>query len=208
MSYLNRLLIDEETQHECSGVFEDYYLSLSPSMKQNLKKQLKRIPYVNLESTLVHVISAARPWNIAWDNVSLNHISQLRNLFESHFNLVITRLWSERIECVSFNKEEFEMFHKKGAEIRVDYDTLQAKTSVGNDIERFNKQMMILKQDQFPLIELDPTITFHLSLISHKEKIKTETQNSKQTWSEDKNNYELSVCFRKTCGFRILVHRK
>jgi len=87
MSYLNRFVIDEESQFECDGVFR-----LDDSSTQDILRD---------ES---HIVIAA-------DFVTATNWQILRTTMKPRsINLMITCLGSERLECVQ--KREYEKFYR------------------------------------------------------------------------------------------------
>ena len=123
MSYVNRFLVEEESQFECDGVFEfDAIVSV-----------LRDI-IMNKESKLHVVISADFFPIISYQIIELkNLINDLKPK-----NLMITHIVSERLECVQ--KEEYEKFYEENGTIQYDPNDIFhyiVRQSIGNAIEDF-----------------------------------------------------------------------
>ena len=221
MSYLNRFLIEEKTQNECVGVYSDYYLS--SSMKKHLTHQLNEIPEKEAKSTFLHVIRADGPWNSLFhdsiDSIGSRSSSfKLEDAFEliSDFNVIITRLSSERIKCIQ--KEEYKEFYERGISSRhftsttilTQEENEKNNTQfVGDDIEDFFEQ---LEREKLPFSYLHRSTTiscvrtFHLSMLSDQEERKMEAnypssyKNFKYETRPLKSdqNYVLTTCSRIT----------
>ena len=211
MSYLNRFIIEEETQFECNGVFE----------LDQMGSQIK-IPLWNRamdQSSEFHVFIAA--------GFSLvGHFRIQRLLFHLRSrNGMITCIGSERLESVQ--KEEYENFYKEKGRVRYKqrYDqflVFDVRESIGNGIEDF---FQLVKTKEITVHSTNikrfcwgfeskyslgrPVTHFHLSMLTEEKQneIITQKRNSGRKCpdfkndtklSEKEHNYALSICFRKT----------
>ena len=120
MSYLNRMLIEEESQFECDGVYET-------DSKTGIRRTLDIISKQQSDSNTSHIIIAAEPilmrkfFDSWWGKpaISVSHIDgspyhgdpALRN-----FNGMITFLQTERLKCVQ--KEDVKRFYREGGQIK------------------------------------------------------------------------------------------
>ena len=211
MNYLNRFLIEEESQFECDGVFG---LDGTASFIYDVMRK------INPKSELHVVISADIFSIIPYDIMELeNLIYKLKST-----NLMITRIGSERLECVQ--KEEYEKFYGEKGTIQYDpYDIFHyiVRQSIGNAIENFFQAVKMKRiaynpkttksyykfWSDFWLNRHDNIVTnFHLSMLTdEKENEMLIQRNSGRKCpdfkndtklSENVNNYALSICFRKT----------
>ena len=210
MSYVNRFLVEEESQFECDGVFE---LDGNASFRRNVRK-------INLKSgdaqSKLHVVISADLESIIPYLIPIGRFKST--------NLMITRIWSERLECVQ--KEEYEKFYEEKGTIQ--YDPIDkfhyiVRQSIGNAIEDFF-QVITMKRMVYnpktPYYDLfsffhdgiahDNVVTnFHISMLTDvKENEMLIQRNSGRKCpdfkydtklSENVQNYALSICFRKTC---------
>ena len=128
MSYVNRFVVEEESQFECDGVFE---LDGIASFMRDVRK-------INPKSgdtkSKLHVVISADFFPIAYRIIELeNLIYELKPT-----NLMITRIESERLECVQ--KEEYEKFYDEKGTIQYDPNDIFhyiVRQSIGNAIEDF-----------------------------------------------------------------------
>ena len=210
MSYVNRFLVEEESQFECDGVFE---LDGNASFRRNVRK-------INLKSgdaqSKLHVVISADLESIIPYLIPIGRFKST--------NLMITRIWSERLECVQ--KEEYEKFYREKGQIQYDpKDTFQyiVRQSIGDAIEDFFQAVKMKRiaynpktkksyydfQSDFWRNRHDNIVTnFHLSMLTdEKENEMLIQKNSGRKYpdfkndtklSENVNNYALSICFRKT----------
>ena len=183
MSYLNRFIIEEKAENECLGVFKDSYLS--SSTKNHFNHQLQRIPDLESESTFLHFIRAD------------GYIGPLEDVFDS-FNVITTRLSSERITCIQ--NEKYKKYCKRGVPLedldispRVEAESTDALSlaeldlsvfrpmrgikSVGDGIDDFFEQIEFEKHPfgfypekmiGYPEKMIGNLISFHLSLLTLK----------------------------------------
>ena len=180
---------------ECYGVLD----GLIPNSDSALfsKFILERIAKAKSE-TIIHVIISANfgskvnPWHIReHDNRLLKY---LNSIWDISAEIMITRIGSERLECVQ--KEQYRKFYRNGGQIKttvkdsgnwadVEYETWVDK-SVGDDIEDFYNRIKMKKialdcvSRTFERFEsiislLDPSKpsvsvrTFHLSMLTDQE---------------------------------------
>ena len=90
MTYLNRFLIEDETEYKCYGVYKGYSTDfhLKRIMNNILNMRSKKS-----ESKILHVLESAEfEADLVLHSMSSN--------FNSRINLMLTRFGSERIECV------------------------------------------------------------------------------------------------------------
>jgi len=121
----------------------------------------------------VHIIVAA-PWTpslfYSIDNVNLT----LTEVFDPKLKIIITKLRSDRAECIP--KDKLEQFYKEGGNIKVDKnDIIKAERSVGDEIEEFYEEMKFGILFKLTKIKNELNynfITFHLSLLSGEEEQK------------------------------------
>ena len=178
MTYLNRLLIDEEIGDECIGIYKS---------NQSVPSPKEVIADDEFDSSIVHLIVAHN--EPAHDQSSYNgsiieqtgmksimhHIKTptwVRST-DAKCEIIITKLCSVRTECVQ--PEKYKKFCKEGGNIRVEpYEFVKVERSVGEDIEDFVEQMELVKRPiKYDKKEInEKVITFHLSLLTDKEEKK------------------------------------
>ena len=210
MSYVNRFLVEEESQFECDGVFE---LNGIASFMRDVRK-------INLISSdtqsKLHVVISA--------DLDPIYRYQIISRFQSYIkstNLMITRIWSERLECVP--KEKYEKFYSENGQIQYDpIGYIPARQSIGDAIENFFQAVKMKRIDYNPKTKKSVTFgslfwrnrhdnivtNFHLSMLTdEKENEMLIQRNSGRKChdfkndtklSENEHNYALSICFRKT----------
>ena len=161
MSYLNRMLIEEDSQFECDGVYD------SQDSQIGQKRTLNMISEQQPDSSAFHIIVAAEPLSFKtffmtwWINLGLNEsdfngFNVVRNL-----NVMITLLESERLKCVQ--NEEAKKFYREGGQIKnesikkfpysgIDNLTLESHKSIGDDAEDFFRRLV---EDQIFPNDLD-----------------------------------------------------
>ena len=176
MTYLNRLLIDEEIGNECIGIYKSN--QLVPSPKEVIGDD-------ELDSSIIHLIVAHNEYERSSYNESIIDHTGMNSIMhhiktptwvtstDAKSEIIITKLCSVRTECVQ--PEKYKKFCKEGGNIRVEpYQTVKVERSVGDDIEEFVEQMELVKR----LIKYqkkkinEKVITFHLSLLTDKEEKK------------------------------------
>ena len=203
MSYLNRMLIEEESQFECYGVHEIQTPEIISKLLLNLN--------------VGHIIIAADKYyrKIFFDGLSATA------------NFTLTIIESERLECVQEEKvkkvyeESKLMMYEKSA-------ILKAHKPTGDDIDDLFER---IKRDEIKPNHLYPcfeektrflgmfcapwvedfsgfgetgSCTYHISMLSDDdEKYLTSIQSrghfkKKMKLSNEKTNYALSICSRKT----------
>ena len=201
MSYLNRILIDEESHFECDGVFEI-------ETSEVISKQLFNL-------NVGHIIVAADKY---YRKIFLDSLKT-----KNHY--ILTIIESERLECVQ--NERAEKVYSEGEPRMNDNSViLIANKSTGDDIEDFfdhinhnkilpnlEKTPQLLKlfyapwDDDFSDFLLPGMIfrhTYHLSILSEDDEKYLALHQSGAYFKigmnlmKDKINYALSVCFRKT----------
>ena len=169
MSYLNRFLIDEETENECIGIYESNKLVRPPKVFLTDDES---------DSSFVHLIAAHNEKATS----SMEYTRYMKSIVDHIMNptwvtstdtnekIIITNLCSVRTECVQ--SEKYKKICKEGGNVRVDsYRTVKVERSVGDDIEDFVEQMELEKRrigDRKKELN-ENVITFHLSLLSDKE---------------------------------------
>ena len=110
MSYLNRFVIEEESQFECRGVFgfdDSLWFMRDVTRKINLKsgdKQSKFHVFISADFSPMTSLQ----W-IEFDDL----VNELGST-----NLMITRIGSERLECVQ--KDVYDIFYNKKGKIQYD----------------------------------------------------------------------------------------
>ena len=214
MRYLNRFIIEEEIQFECFGIYDEEftYNRLVPFLNM-----LKTVSNDQADCITGHVIIADDiskyiPWNRC--KAVCEH-----SILDS--SLIITRIESERLECVQ--KEKYKNFYTGGL---VSYDSgynfQQAYKSIGDDIEvlfqliasgkmtaNYQRPLRNSASDRFHECTVS---TFHLSMLSDDEETKMQSNGNhllnvnrrypgfkfKTSISKNEHNYALSVCHRRT----------
>ena len=140
MSYLNRFLIEEDTQSECNGIFECTNARELKNSITNLETNFQRISNESKSDFYGHlVLSGDFCFN---GDFSLKY-SCLRVPYLHGFPLMITRVGSERLECVQ--KKLYKKLYKDGGSIK--YYLVQGNCprhklkgvnkSVGDDVDNF-----------------------------------------------------------------------
>ena len=219
MRYLNRFLIEEDIQFECFGIYDEEftYNRLVPFLNM-----LKTVSNDEPDCITGHVIIADDiskyiPWNRC--KAVCEH-----SILDS--SLIITRIESERLECVQ--KEKYKNFYTGGL---VSYDSgynfQQAYKSIGDDIEvlfqliasgkmtaNYQRPLRNSASDRFHECTV---ATFRLSMLSDDEEAKMQSNGNnlvtgnrrypgfkfKTSFSRNEHNYALSVCHRRT----LIRHR-
>ena len=172
-TYLNRFLIEEENQSECYGVFGENFVRFPYHFKKTMEKMVND----QSDSILSHFIIAAE--------LQKSQLHCLSHIFKSipNLNLMITRVESQRLTCVQ--KEEYKKFYKEGDQIRYGPTFIEAKKSVGDEIEEMyhdikmkavlpDYQKIYLNFDRlYQRVPLESRVTtFHLSMLSYDEEIR------------------------------------
>ena len=159
MSYLNRMLIEEESQFECDGVYEI-------DSQFDHKCMLHKISKQQSDSITRHIILAGEPLSFQyffvcwWDRIPGFKVSHAdRNRYQAdpalqNLNVMVTLLESERLECVQ--KQKAKRFYSEGGQIRNVINEsmyghsrfsndpsliLEVHKSTGDDIEDFFKRI-------------------------------------------------------------------
>ena len=161
MSYLNRLIIEENMQLECYGVLDP--VSIIPAETSNhiinlLNCLLRRIE----DEAIVHVIISDDFGLKSYNKEAFHRFSQfLKSIWRVWSKeIIITRIGSQRLECV--RKEQYQNFHREGGKVNTtiqtnyfdggvdvsQYETVAYK-SIGDDIEDFYNR---IKMNQIYLI--------------------------------------------------------
>ena len=111
MTYLNRFLVEEETQFECDGIYEEDSSTYSTDV--HLRRVMNRMSNKLSDSITVHILEAAE-----FDE---RQVFTNRAAYKLHPNLklTVTRLGSERIECVERN--EYKKFIREGLGLNYKY---------------------------------------------------------------------------------------
>lgn len=218
MSYLNRFIIEEDTQFECAGVVEYKFGSSWEDIMQYLEKNFNRLSNKSNSDFISHVVLSDVYFSIKFLSDSI------RETFLEILN-VITRIESQRIECVQ--KEYCEKIYTEGGQIQLQSYTIspvEVHGSIGNEIDDFYDRIKMNKinfnhRKLHTISELfwrSPyTVkTFHLSMLTNEEEIKMHSENAdnrkfdnfqnKTTLSKREPNYALSLCTRKTILMRSL----
>ena len=169
---MNRFLIEEENQSECYGVFGENFVRFPYHFKKTMEKMVND----QSDSILSHFIIAAE--------LQKSQLHCLSHIFKSipNLNLMITRVESQRLTCVQ--KEEYKKFYKEGDQIRYGPTFIEAKKSVGDEIEEMyhdikmkavlpDYQKIYLNFDRlYQRVPLESRVTtFHLSMLSNDEEI-------------------------------------
>ena len=204
---MNRFLIEEENQSECYGVYEENFVRFP----DHFKKTVKKMAIDQSDSTLSHFIIAAE--------LQKSQLHCLRRIFETvpNLNLMITRVESQRLKCVQ--KEEYKKFYKEGGKIRYGRTFVEAKKSIGDEIEDMyheikmkavlpDYQRMYLNFDRlyqkvWPSFPLESRVTsFHLSMMSNDEEISMTKFLSDKTVSLGDKNISSREIFRRYPDFK------
>ena len=225
MSYLNRFLIDEDLQFECAEVL-DYENNKTYPIRQSLEKSLERVSNKSNSDLFFHlVLSNDFKYSTTCTSFLQNVINSI--IQGQNFTFMITRIGSERLECVQ--KEQYEKFYNEGGEITYNQNSsaqhFQVYKSVGDDIDHFydrikineikltdskSRDSGILCYRIIPelLHSTDSVKTFHLSMLSDEEEKKMHSEKTgnrifanfrnETRLTENEQNYALSLCVRKT----------
>ena len=225
MTYINRFVIEEESQFECDGVFRVDFATHGPPILRDVIAQLyRRTPSTTYLNELLplefHVFISA-------DFSLRRHLTVLRELYKLRkHNPMVTCIGSERLKCIQ--KEEYETFYNEKGRVRYAYDgmltVLDVQKSIGDGVEDFFQLIQIktfhysqfhlnynmfygdsLSRDRFENLVKN----FHISMLTEeKQNAMLVKQNSGENsldfanntkLSENEHNYALSICFRKTC---------
>ena len=222
MSYLNRFLIEEDTQFECAGVaeFREFdKFKVSQYLKKSFESHFDRFSNKSNSDFICHFIQSG--------DVFLGDTARFYwKIFEG-ISYMATHIGSERLECVQ--KEHYEKLYNEGGQIKYDaVGTFDVHQSIGNDIDdlydriKMNKinfaDRRLLTDSEFPvgmfylrsqLVESPYSVkTFHLSMLSDQEERKIHSEDTgnrefdyfkkKTKLSKKEQNYALSLCWRKT----------
>ena len=161
MSYLNRLIIEENMQFECYGILDP--VSIIPAETSNYITHLLNCLLRRIEAAaIVHVIISDDFGLKSYNKVALRRFGKfLKSLWRVWpKEIMITRIGSQRLECVQ--KEQYQKFYRNGSQVNttiqtnyfdggVDvskYETVVFK-SIGDDIEDFYNH---IKMNQIFLI--------------------------------------------------------
>ena len=214
MTYINRFVIEEESQFECDGVFRVDAAPPGPPIHHDVIAQLnhRALPTTygnNLLQLEFHVFISA-------DFSLRSHLKVLSHLHGLRQNeLMVTCIGSQRLECIQ--KEECEVFYNEKGRVRYSSDAmlhtvLDVQKSIGYGVEDFFQliQMKMFRyksvsQDRFEnLVE-----NFHTSMLTEEKQNEMLIQQNSggntldfmndTKLSENEQNYVLSICFRKTC---------
>ena len=114
MNYLNRFLIEEDTQFECAGVVDCNYQSLydknvTRSIRENLEKNFKTILNWSNSDSIGHLVFSG-DFSTYYKTTFNDYIPRIED-----FHFLITLTGSERLECIQ--KEQYEKFNTDGAQI-------------------------------------------------------------------------------------------
>ena len=214
MSYVNRFVIEEESQFECDGVYGWDVLNI-----QHIAQQIARHSYRQL-----HVfISADFLPDRGFQN--FRHWDKFLKKFNAP-NHIVTFIGSERLECVQ--KEEYKKFYKGEGQIRYYsndsplYTVLDVRESIGDEIEDFSQRIKMKKiafdSNKYhssgywgynTILELHWAVkNFHISMLTDERQNKMLLQQSSgrkcpdfkndTKLFENAHNYALSICIRKT----------
>ena len=128
MSYLNRLIIEEATEFECYGVLNGIVSAAGQASYSNYI--LEQISNLESRTTVVHLIFSAdfslelKSWNIN------GLIEYIISLFKSSTQIMISRIGSERLECIQ--KEQYRKFYSEGGQIKTTIQTQSRIPRFGN----------------------------------------------------------------------------
>ena len=114
MNYLNRFLIEEDTQFECAGVVDCYSsrvydTEFSNSARENLKKNFKKIFNWSNTESIGHLVFSG-DFYTKFREYADDYIPRLQGL-----SFLITCTGSERLECIQ--KDQYEKFYIDGGQI-------------------------------------------------------------------------------------------
>ena len=139
MTYINRFVIEEESQFECDGVFRVDAAPPGPPIHHDVIAQLnhRALPTTygnNLLQLEFHVFISA-------DFSLRSHLKVLSHLHGLRQNeLMVTCIGSQRLECIQ--KEECEVFYNEKGRVRYSSDAmlhtvLDVQKSIGYGVEDF-----------------------------------------------------------------------
>ena len=220
MSYLNRFLIEEDTQFDCAEIVEWKLGSSWENSVQDLEKKFIKLSKKSNSDFIRHLFLSMDIFpnqklsNILTDQPFKSLIKGLRTFSDTSH--MITRIASRRLECVQ--KEHYECIQKEAYEKlyrerdKIEYNELrtdEVHQSIGNDIDDFYDR---IKMNEINFVDRklrkspNSVKTFHLSMLSDQEERKMHSDNignqkffTKQTTlSKKEQNYALSLCRRKT----------
>ena len=214
MSFLNRFLIEEDTQFECDGIHllskNDLWADADSYLSNHIKRLADDRNQNQSGPSILHFIIADYPRRVA-PREPLYMLDEVKRDAKVVVNLMVTVISSERLECVQ--KERYEKFYKEGDNIKYDFKkfsyNFSVYKSVGDDMEDFlhrNKTGILptYKKATFEESNMKSSLkTFHLSMISdddEKQMILKKFSNFKlpTTCLKNEQNFALSICFRKT----------
>ena len=242
---MNRLIIEEENEFECKGVYE-LDISADGQFVEELSKILKNHDGSKIDHVIIAANSASHKIRLRKSstrtNVTRRYLTKdfrvlnfrefanvLRTLLKSipRSTFMLTCLASDRLECVP--KKKYEKIYKEGCQIGFGFNTTKVFKSVGDDTDEFFERIKfenISPNTQFTgsfstsddrvyftkWDEKSQVYTFHLSMASNEDELLSANQAGTQklsatklphfkyetTVSKNEQNYELSVCYRKT----------
>ena len=219
MSYLNRFLIEEDTQFDCAEIVEWKLGSSWENSVQDLEKKFIKLSKKSNSDFIRHLILSmdffpVEPsWNILTDRPFESFIRRLK-IFPD-ISYMITGIVSHRLECVQ--KEHYEKLYSEGGPIKYnEVDTFEVHQSIGNEIDdcydrikmnkiNFGEHKRLLTNSEFSMeksiyrrskfFESPYSVkTFHLSMLSDQEERKI----NKNLHSEDTGNRKLDYFKKKT----------
>ena len=223
MSYLNRFLIEEDTQFECAGVvpalLENIVGQTTVAEREDYEKSIENFGK-SLEQTLLASNSDSFIGHLIISNGFKYSSSFLARV--SNFPFMITRIGSERLRCVQ--KEDYESLHKLSTTRLVPYKggilenvstglDPYVLLSVGDDIDDFYDRIKMNNIDTVRacaqwysnLIESDAVKTIHIPMLSDEEERNMNSENRRLVnfkyetkLSKTQQNYAFSWCVRKT----------
>ena len=220
MTYINRFVIDEESQFECDGVFRVDFAQPGPPILRDViaqinQRALSTIYRNNLPQLEFHIFISA-------DFSLRSHLKVLRHLRGLRQDeLMVTCIGSERLECIQ--KEECEVFYNEKGRVRYSSDemlhtVLDVQKSIGDGIEDFF-QFIQMKMFRYKSVSQDRfenlVKNFHISMLTEEKQNEMLIQQNSggntldfmndTKLSENEQNYALSICFRKTCKRKWLL---
>ena len=186
MSYLNRFLIEEDTQFECAEIVEWKLGSSWENSVQDLEKKFIKLSKKSNSDFIRHLFLSMDIFpnqklsNILTDQPFKSLIKGLRTFSDTSH--MITRIASRRLECVQ--KEHYECIQKEAYEKlyrerdKIEYNELrtdEVHQSIGNDIDDFYDR---IKMNEINFVDRklrkspNSVKTFHLSMLSDQEEKK------------------------------------
>ena len=164
-NYLNRFLIEEETQFECAGVVElrgFKGFEVSQYLKQNFKSHFDRFSNKSNSDSIGHLILSGEFLSRYSPN-DFYDLWDFMQMFEDISHMT-TRIGSQRLECVK--KEHYDKLYNEGGQIKYyndktfgpikvnthdnEINTFDVHQSIGNDIDDFYDRIKMNKINYGP----------------------------------------------------------